>query len=104
MQGRNGSTPTNSSLIIQPLNLDHYSLVVWKVSYTTLPMALAGELDSVFGNFTINSSRVIIERKVDIRAFMRSGIQNNTFHQFFSGRGNPVFIHNLSCNLQLHVL
>jgi hypothetical protein len=71
-----GSTPTNSSLTILPQTLgQQYSLLVWKVSYTTAELALAGQLESVFcsdHNFTINSNRVVIDSKPDIVAVMRS--------------------------------
>ena len=76
VQSSGGSTPTTSSLIILSQTLDQYSLLVWKVSYTTAELALAGELESVFCNdlnITMNSNRVMIERKPDITAVMRSG-------------------------------
>ena len=81
-----GSTPTNSSLTILPQTLgQQYSLLVWKVSYTA-ELALAGQLESVFcndHNFTINSSRVVIDSKPDIVAVMRSGILANLYNSVF---------------------
>ena len=82
-----GSTPTNSSLTILPQTLgQQYSLLVWKVSYTTAELALAGQLESVFcsdHNFTINSNRVVIDSKPDIVAVMRSGIVANLYNSVF---------------------
>ena len=78
VQSSGGSTPTTSSLIILPQTLDQYSLLVWKVSYTTAELALAGELESVFCsdlNISMSSNGVIIKKKPDIIAVMRSGTQ-----------------------------
>ena len=76
-QAGGGSIPTASSLAILPQTLNQYSLLVWKVTYTTAELALAGGQESVFCNgqsFSFNSSGVMFERKPDIVAVIRSGI------------------------------
>ena len=75
-QTSGGSVPLTSSLTILPQTLSSQTLLVWKVSYTTAELALAGQLESIACSsyeFTINSTEVVIQRRPDIVAIMRSG-------------------------------
>ena len=71
-----GSAPLTSSLKILPQTLSSQTLLVWKVSYTRVELALAGQLESIACSsyeFTINSTGVVIQRKPDVVAIMKSG-------------------------------
>ena len=82
-----GSAPLTSSLTILPQTLSSQTLLVWKVSYTTVELALAGQLESIACSphtFTSNSTEVMIQRRPDIVAVMRSGI-----HQLYNSYSDP---------------
>ena len=85
IQSTEGPVPMHSSLTILPQTLDQYSLLVWKVLYTTVELALSAELDSVFcsdHNFTIDNSIVHFLRKPDITAVTKSGNDCSQFNVF----------------------